>query len=347
MASPRCLLLAAIPAALVVTAAVYTALGLTIRSYGQDPPDWLIARITSERYERWRDSYALVCDALFPGDHDADGASDGLEWFEQTDPRDPESMPGSSNRWLSAAPATIDRNARYDFDEYQRSQAEDNFLVNQRRRIVGKLRFNDSTVGFPRGFQLRFEVCEGWLASPPGGTLSSKPFLLPVARDGTIAFDIEPAENAPVRVAPLWSYSEVQRLSSSGLAATLGGWAVWPRQPSITPTSIEKLLPGQVSAVDGKPAPLHLAGEKSPVYRLRWTAPGPAAAPGSAAMDAESLAKAAEAVMVEAAASTEPDAWVPIAICDSRATTCDVLLLTDPPPHFRITPFRRSSAAAN
>jgi len=277
--------------------------------------------ISQERCNRLYESYERAMVAAFPGDQDGDGACDGLEMYLGYNPRNAEEHP---TLHFTPPVSKLAIDMRY-LDRPGSAPLRTHFLdAGRRHQISGRVELLQRPYPLAAGFQLRVKAGAYWRLALPGKTLAARDLIVPVARDGTIVFDVQPANQA--NMGDGWEME-----INVGLPATRGDvfgieacryWSMPPLRPVV-----ESLAPVERFNDDTNSEVLRFR-----VYRLRWDA----------------VPASAEEVLVEASMPGGEPRWAAVGTYPQGTTTCDLAEIVypivhplppgAPPLEFRVTP---------
>jgi hypothetical protein len=154
---------------------------------------WVERLLGEEKSQRLWHAYDTAMATLFPGDSDGDGVCDGREIFWHSDPRDPMKHPVMYGRWSSDGFSGDVRELLGDgaipFQSFERTLwVSSNEPLRARGYVMADYY---EKFDFPAGFYLRLTPPAGYLLAAPGGKLAATALVVPVAHDGSIAFDLQ------------------------------------------------------------------------------------------------------------------------------------------------------------
>ena len=264
---------------------------------------WLERLAGRERFYRWYQSYAKTAATLLPGDRDGDGVCDGLELFLGTDPGNASSCP---RMYL-----ILDHGG---FEIFPRAEMKELPLPNElvsfdgsllrpgeRREVHSQIIIGGAVdvATFPSSFRLRLTPPAGIALATVGGPFVTGPLVVPVARDGSIDFEIQASTE---------SRSGKRYPGNISMANAATGTILFSTPIQIGGT--EGALAATVDEVR-KENPLYAQfsfrePEKMRFLRLQWT----------------TISPGTPWILVEAARDTPDAKWYPIYLCSGRQTSC-------------------------
>jgi hypothetical protein len=283
---------------------------------------WLRALIGRKKFDHLQMGYAKAMAGLLPRDQDGDGVSDGIELFLRTGPQSPLSHPPLDIHWERGGFIA------YDTASLNRGGSMDDFVfydllpqTDVPLRLRGRVGIQDGPFSFPRGFQLRLTPPPHGRLALPGGAPTEATLLVPIAADGSFAFDFHVRPSAPID--PL--LHEEITVNNAGTGERFDGIEVRYLRvgsPRLSPVAVE-VIPG---AVENQTRTSH--GVCRTIH-LRWPSGNPSA----------------QSLLLEAARDEADAEWFAIHLYPLTTTSCSVSLLLDDsgypytgPLKFRVVP---------
>jgi len=283
---------------------------------------WLLAVVGADRFEHLHTAYGDVMATLLPGDQDGDGVSDGAELFLRTNPGSPRLHPPLGLHWERGGFIA------YDTTDLTIGGPMDSFvfydlLPQADRRVVlrGRVLLEDRHHSFPSGFQLRLTPPAHGQLALPGGVPSTSPLLVPVAADGTFAFELQVLEGADVdaqlrEVITVDTATTTERLDEVGVRYL----------HSLSPPAPVAIVESRPSGGDSR---THTSYGTCRTIHLQWLPGNPSAL----------------YLLLEAARDETGAEWFPIYLYPPATTTCSLSHLVENLDYpytgrlkFRITP---------
>ena len=132
-------------------------------------------------------AYADAAATLLPGDADGDGVCDGLEYFFQTDPHNPASHP---HLGISNSPGNLALSGDLGSEFFIPTDHRLFVRHEERQHLQCWMLIANEPHPMPAGFQVRLTPSADLAVALPGGPPAPGALLVPVARDGTIPFDV-------------------------------------------------------------------------------------------------------------------------------------------------------------
>jgi hypothetical protein len=275
--------------ALLVPSVVVVGLGLAVRSINP----WLEHFIGAGRMRHLEVAYLKLAVALFPGDRDGDGVPDGVEFFQETDPRNAQDhLPMTFFLLREFGVGPMDRHG-VPVGHYDVSPG-----IGERLPVRAAILVGSGLTRMASDYRLRLVPPEGVRLGLPGGVLEAKELVVAVSREGFVALDLD-------LQTPTHGFDDlnlhVENAKSGERIADLrvyGFRAETPIAASAEDLGRLKLEEGALVGV----APKTYDGPAQ--FRVRWP----------------KLAPPADEALVEMAVDAENAEWHPIMVCPPGTT---------------------------